>query len=111
MQYMTEGSKAYQKAVKSEGSEKTNLLGVLKKGLSQGSSNGYENALQGAWLEGGRREDFARFVCGRAGLVGRHMEGAQEALQEIYEVAKEKGYGDITEIFGRTYHVGYPKRG
>ncbi len=109
--------KIYREAMNSEGRERTNLLGVLRKGMHHNLSSSYSFTVHLVLLEclsdlerGGKHleDTLSDEISARAGLIQRHMRDAQHALQEIYELAKQQGYTDIVSIFEKEYKVGHP---
>ena len=92
--------------MESQGGEASDLTGVLRQGMHHNAPNSYHLAIMATAFTGGL-EECMDAVTGRAALVDRHMRDAQTALEEIYQVAKDKGYAEITEIFEREYHVGH----
>ena len=68
----------YKEIMESQGGITGNLLEVLKQGMHHNKEIP---------------------VIKRTALVQRHMRDAQTALEHIYEVAKNRGYKDITDIF------------
>ena len=93
--------------MESQGREASDLMGVLRQGMHHNAPNSYHLAIMITAALTGGLEECMDAVTGRAALVQRHMRDAQTALEEIYQVAKDKGYKEITEIFEREYHVGH----
>ncbi len=107
----------YRQIMESQGRKTGNLLEVLKQGMYHNEPNLYCASILAAHLEV-ELEDMNSEITGgldscvlpvikRAALVQRHMRDAQTALEEIYEVAKNRGHKDIIDIFEREYHIGH----
>ncbi|MDO8508738.1 MAG: hypothetical protein Q7S27_03585 [Nanoarchaeota archaeon] len=96
----------YKRIMDSQGSEESDLLGVLEQALHHNFPNTYHLGLRVGLMTGDESMIF-NSVTDRVALVNRHVRDAQSALRKIYDVAKEKGYKEITDIFERTYHIGH----
>ncbi len=96
----------HRKVIESQGSETSDLVGVLKQGMHHNAHNSYSLGITAESMSGGGIEGVKNSVTERSALVERHMRDAQNALEEMYQVAKERGYEDIIQIFEREYHVG-----
>lgn len=94
------------KVLESKGSEKSDLLGVLRQALHHNAANSYHLGMTVGFMSGDENAVFDS-VSTRAALVDRHVLDAQRALEELRELAKTKGYKDITAIFEKTYFVGW----
>ncbi len=99
--------RTYREALDTRGSQKTNLLGVLRKALHHNDPNTFYMGMVASAM-GKLLTNPSETMAERVGLVSRHMTETQEALEEIYRVAQEKGYTEITDIFEREYLVGHP---
>jgi len=101
-----ESLERYQRIMDSQGAEESDLLGVLDQALHHNFPNTYHLGLMTGMLIGDKKMVF-NSVTDRVALVNRHIRDAQNALREIYNLAKDRGYKDITDIFERTYHIGH----
>ena len=93
--------------MESQGREASDLTEVLRWGMHHNAPNSYHLEIIATTSSIECLEKCMDAVTGRAALVQRHMRDAQTALEEIYQVAKDKGYSEITEIFEREYNVGH----
>jgi|SRR3989344_6102065 len=101
--------KIFEEIMNSTGREKGNLLRVLNKAMIHNLPNAYRSSIHTVIIEGDHLENnITDEVALRAGLIQRHMRDAQNALTEIYKLAKKNGYTDIAQIFEREYRVGHP---
>jgi len=98
----------YKRIIESQGERTAELLEVLRQGIHHNLPNSYHIAILAKALTGGL-EEALYVVTERAALVERHMRDAQQAFEEVYKVAKDKGYKEITEIFEREYRIGHPR--
>jgi predicted DNA-binding protein (UPF0278 family) len=103
---MDNGLEIYEKIMESQGGKTGDLLEVLTQGMHHNAPNSYHLAITAQAFTGGL-EDIKDVVTERSALVQRHMRDAQQALRKIYQIAKDKGYKEITEIFEKEYHIGH----
>jgi hypothetical protein len=109
---IAEIDKIYQQTMGEKGSRRTNLLGVLEKGMGHNGPSTIHLCIFSA-ADKARMpsvpDEVIRVITYRVALVQRHMNQAQDALRKIHEIAKKRDYKDIIEVFERDYFVGHAK--
>ncbi len=101
--------KVYKGTIELKDKDKSDLLGVLKQGIECNYIDAYNAIVTEAFFQGDGLEKIMRKLGIRSALVQRHMITVQNALKEIYKIAKNGEYKDITEIFERGYPVRHSK--
>jgi hypothetical protein len=108
---INETEEIYKETMSEQGSKKTNLLGVLQKGMGHNHPSAHHLGIITISGQFGMpvHDEVIKTVTYRTALIQRHMSQAQGALKEIYELAKKNGHKDIVDIFERDYFVGHAK--